>query len=450
MERTAYQQALDYLFGHIDYSKSHAAMLEPENFDLGRVYRFMERLGNPHQAYPVIHIAGSKGKGSTAALCASALQAARYRVGLYTSPHVEAYTERFRIDGREISQASFVELVSKIKPAVRTVADLTAFEIEAGLAFWHFARSKIDVAVIEVGLGGRLDATNVVMPVVSVITPISYDHVPILGSTLAEIAAEKGGIIKPGRPLVLAPQPPEAARTLQQIAVERGAPLCRVGSEIQFEILETGLSGQRLTIIPAAPWSYVPGAVELEIPLLGPHQAENAATALAALLVGGQDEIRIDLESIRTGFARVAWPGRFEILQREPPLIIDAAHNRHSALRLRQTLDQYFSGYPVHLVFGALADKDVGGMLEELAPRLARLYACQSENPRRMPAAQIAAIAEQLGLAASVHQTIPDAVHMARQRQAAAGGLVLATGSLTTAGAVRTYWREMSNAPQGA
>nr|HNB55093.1 folylpolyglutamate synthase/dihydrofolate synthase family protein [Anaerolineales bacterium] len=338
----SYSSALTYLNRFLDHSKTHAANLAPENFDLQRVHTLLNYLGNPHHAYPVIHIAGTKGKGSTAAFCAGALQAAGYRTGFYTSPHLEEYTERFQINRAPISQTEFVVLVEDIQPFVAQIPSITSFEIEAVLAFWYFARQQVQAAVIEVGMGGRLDATNVVSPLVSVITTISLDHVPILGNTVAEIAGEKGGIIKAGRPVISSPQLGPAREVIHAIARERHAPLIQVDEQVTFRPVSAGLEGQRFEV------SYRDEPpVELEISLLGPHQIENATTAYTALRVANEQGLNLSPNSIRDGLAATSWPGRFEIFKHAPnPIILDGAHNQDSARRLRQTLDQYFPARP--------------------------------------------------------------------------------------------------------
>src|SRR5512139_562549 len=202
---TQYNKALDYLYSFVDYSLKHSSDLAKAEFNLDRMFALMDALGNPQAKYPILHVAGTKGKGSVSALCASALQAAGYRVGLYTSPHLHEYTERIQVAGQPISFEQLVELVEEIKPAVSRIPKLTTFEITTALGFLAFAKQDVNAAVIEVGLGGRLDATNVVMPKVSVITSLSYDHMAVLGDTLAKIAGEKAGIIKPGIPVVSSP-----------------------------------------------------------------------------------------------------------------------------------------------------------------------------------------------------------------------------------------------------
>ena len=245
---TAYNQALDYLYSFIDYSLKKAAELAKAEFKLERMFALLEMLGNPQDAYPTLHVAGTKGKGSTSALMAWGLSANGYKTGLYISPHLQDFAERIQIDGKPIAHDELARLVEEMKPFVAQVPQLTTFEITTALGFLYFARQKVDAAVIEVGLGGRLDATNVITPRVSVITSLSYDHMAVLGNTLTLIAGEKAGIIKPGVPVVSAPQADEALTVLERISAERGSPMTLVGRDIEFEAREHSLDGQSLTI----------------------------------------------------------------------------------------------------------------------------------------------------------------------------------------------------------
>lgn len=438
-----YPNARTYLNQFLDHSKTHAANLAPENFNLARVHSLLARVGDPHRAYPAIHIAGTKGKGSTAAFCAAALQTAEYRTGLYTSPHLEEYTERFQIDRVPISHEAFATLVADIQPAVEQIPHITSFEIEAVLAFWHFAREGVQAAVIEVGMGGRLDATNVVDPLVSVITTISLDHVPILGNTIAEIAGEKAGIIKMNRPVVSSPQTEAARGVIEAVARERHAPLVQVGEQVKYTARGAGLAGQTIEVIFREE-----SPVVLEIPLLGPHQVENAATAYVALRVAREEGLAISEEAIRRGFASVAWAGRFEIVVREPvPIILDGAHNQDSARRLRETLDQYFPERPTVLVFGVSGDKNVSEMLAELRPahaeagKILTLVATQAAHARAMPAAQLSARAAEAGYATEARETVREAFAYARGI-VPRGGIILVTGSIFVAGEARAFLRE--------
>jgi dihydrofolate synthase/folylpolyglutamate synthase len=325
-----------------------------------------------------------------------------------------------------------IDLVEEIKPAVAKIPKLTTFEITTALGLLAFARNDVNAAVVEVGLGGRLDATNIVMPKVSVITSLSYDHMAVLGDTLAKIAGEKAGIIKQGVPVVSAPQPAEALEVLERVAEEKGCPFVLVGRDVKFERLESSLDGQKLAI------SDQQSVTSLGIPLLGEHQVRNAATAYAALKVSG---IEILNESIQTGFSQVKWPARFEILQRKPPVIIDSAHNRDSALRLRQTLDEYFPNRQVILIFCALEDKDVIGMLTELKPRLEKVIATRADHPRAPSADWIAEQVKKVGIPVEAISSVSDALERALEL-ADKQKVVLSAGSVAFAGEVSATWQK--------
>ena len=442
-----YNQALDYLYSFVDYSLKHISELARAEFNLDRMFALLasRELGNPQKQYPIIHVAGTKGKGSVAALCASALRAAGYKTGLYTSPHLRDYVERIQINGEPISHQHLIELVEEVEPAVARIPKLTTFEITTAIGLLVFAKNDVTAAVIEVGLGGRLDATNIVTPTVSVITSLSYDHMAVLGNTLAAIAGEKAGIIKQGIPVVSAPQADEALQVIERVAIERGCPFILVGEDVRFERLESSLDGQslRLSSIHFPPFdraqgklSRQPHALDLAIPLLGAHQIENAAIAYTALKTSG---IPIADEAIREGFARVKWPGRFEILRREPPVVVDSAHNRDSARRLRETLDEYFPEVPVILIFCALEDKDITGMLEELKPRLECVVATRADHPRapdaQWTADQVTKVGIPVGAVTPVSRALERALELAKNEK-----LVLSAGSVAFAGEVRTAW----------
>jgi dihydrofolate synthase / folylpolyglutamate synthase len=450
-----YQHALDFLYSFVDYSLTRAPQLTADKFDLGRMQQLMDRLGNPERQYPVIHVAGTKGKGSVSAMCASVLKEAGYRVGLYTSPHLQDYAERIQIDNLPIPHAQLVELVAQIEPLTREITGLTTFELTTAIAFLWFARSGVQAAVAEVGLGGRLDATNVVDPLVSVITTLSYDHMSVLGNTLGQIATEKAGIIKPGRPVVSAPQKPEALEVIQSTAAVRGSPLSLIGRDLLFGPLEHSLDGQNFFVWTAGQQAQVDAFIEtrgqsvwepvqLCIPLLGYHQVENAATAYTALCVAREHGLKIGDDAIRRGLERVVWPGRFEVLRRDPPLVIDSAHNGDSALKLRLALDDYFGGLPVILIFGVSEDKDVRAIMSALLPRVSKVIATQSVHPRAMQAGKIVEMVHQFGMPARAVLPVEDALEAALQ-EADGSAAVVATGSLFVAAAIRSVWNERLN-----
>lgn len=438
-----YQKALDYIYSYVNFSMTRQQNLSPENFDLTRMFALMEALENPQDDYPIIHVAGSKGKGSVCAFCESALRDQGYKVGLYTSPHLKDYEERIQISGEPIPRLDLVDLVDEIKPYVAAIPRLTTFEITTALAFLYFARKEVDIAVIEVGLGGRLDATNVLTPIVSVITALYLEHTYVLGDTLPEIAAEKAGIIKPGVPVVLAPQRESTGEVVAEIAARQDSPLTLLGVDYQYKRVEASLDGQIFTIENTG-GAQLANQEKLNIHLLGPHQIENAAIAYVALQIARQQGIAIDNKSIRQGFINTKWSARFEVLQREPkPVVIDAAHNPGAAVKLRETLDEYFHDLPIWLVFGVSEDKDIEGMLAELKYRVRKIYCVRAAHPRAMDAEALAEKSRRLGKPVEAIENVGDALEAAL-KDASEGAVILVTGSIFVAASGRIAWFERS------
>jgi len=442
-----YQEALDFLYSFIDYSLKRNFRNAAEKFNLDRMREFMRYLGNPQKDYKIIHVAGTKGKGSVSAFCASVLRAEGYVTGLYTSPHMVEFTERICVNGHQIPKKALVEAVEMIKPITQKVPEITTFELTTALAFHYFSQQKVDYAVFEVGLGGRLDATNIVDPLVSVITSISYDHVQILGNTLSEIAGEKGGIIKPDKPVVVSPQKEEARLKLENIARERNSPMIQVGRDYLFAADAHSLDGQTFLVWTPEEQPMVDEFIEsagraiwsplrFQIPLLGFHQVENAATAYAALQTAEKFGLSLSQKAYQDGFSYVSWPGRMEILRRHPPVVIDSAHNRYSALRLRQAMDDYFPGLPILLVFGASEDKDIEGMFQELLPRVQRVITTQSIHPRAIDAGKLVEFVHRCGSSAQAITPIEDAFKQALE-EAGQDAVILITGSVFVAAAAR-------------
>jgi dihydrofolate synthase/folylpolyglutamate synthase len=455
MTRMTYDDALDYLYSFVDYSLQRTYRYSPQTFDLGRMRVLLDLLGNPQDSYPVIHVAGTKGKGSVSALTASALRAAGYRTGFYTSPHLVDFAERIQLNGHDISHERLSELTEQIRPVVAKVPGLTTFEITTALAFMYYAAEKAEAAVIEVGLGGRLDATNVVHPVLSVITSLSYDHTHLLGHTLAEIAREKAGIVKPGVPVVSAPQESEALRVLKLIAEERQSPFILVGRDWLFAPLRRSLDGQSLTIWSAASqeqvndylrrgqpqqWEWVPP--RFDIPLLGYHQVINATVSYAALQVANTRGLRIPEEAIREGFRTVEWPARFQILHRAPFVVVDSAHNRDSARRLRTALDDYFPSRKVILIFGASSDKDINGILDELIPRVSQVIVTHAEHPRASETDDLVERIRARGCPAEAVVPVKQALAKALENTAEED-VVLSAGSMFVSADVLRDWPEV-------
>ncbi len=447
-----YEDALDFLYSFIDYSLKRNFRNAAEKFNLDRMRAFMSLLGNPQDDYEIIHVAGTKGKGSVSALCASTLKAEGYAVGLYTSPHMVRFTERIKINDQEISKEQVVKIVDRMKPVTEKIPEITTFELMTAMAFLHFSWQKVDYGVFEVGLGGRLDATNIVKPLVSVITSISYDHVKILGNTLSEIAGEKGGIIKEGIPVVVAPQKEEARLKLEQIAQERNAPLIQVGRDYLYAADSHSLDSQHFLVWTPNEQPMVDEFIEsggrdiwsplrLRIPLLGFHQVENAATAYAALKTAEKLGVSLSQNAYRKGFSNVIWPGRMEVINKYPTILLDSAHNRYSALRLRQTLDDYFPGLPVIMVFGASEDKDIEGMYQELLPRVRRVITTQSIHPRAIEAEKLEELAHRFGRSALAVTPVEDALDLALQ-EAGQEAVILVTGSIFVVAAVKEIFSE--------
>jgi dihydrofolate synthase / folylpolyglutamate synthase len=425
-----YSDALAYLNQFINYERSQPQRYAPETLSLDRVNHLLDPLERPDRAYRAIHIAGTKGKGSTAAMIESSLRVAGYRTGFYTSPHLHTFRERMRVNNEFITREQFAQLVDEIEPHVAAVEGVTWFEIVTAIAFLFFAQSKIDVAVLEVGLGGRFDATNVVTPIVSVITSLSMDHMNLLGNSIEQIALEKAGIIKRHVPVVSAPQVPEALDVIRRVARMRGAPLTVV---------------QRMNS-PAA----TPSRLEADFayqtpnefggksatPLLGAHQLINASAAVTALRVANQHGLAISEEAIHQGLATVQWPGRLEVLSREPLLVVDGAHNGDSAQKLAQALRDVFRCEKWTLIIGISADKDMAAILDGLLPIAERVIVTRASNSR---AASIEALGAQVtnrGHTPTLVTTVADALEIALHDRSP----IIITGSLFTVADGREAW----------
>jgi dihydrofolate synthase/folylpolyglutamate synthase len=348
---------------------------------LERVKALLGALGNPERRYTLVQVGGTNGKGSVSAMLAAMLKAAGRHVGLYTSPHLVSFRERIRVDGEAIAEDAVTDGVEALGTLIARF-DASMFEATTVLALDHFAAEAVDVAVLEVGLGGRLDATTVGHPAVTVITRLDLDHQAVLGPTLADIAREKAAIIRSGVAITAA-QDPEAAAIVAARAATAGVPLQVEGEDLHVELHHRDLRGQRLSMRGPG-WALAP----LTIPLLGHYQPQNALLATAAAHALGTPAA-----AIRTGLARVQWPGRFQVIGVQPTLVLDGAHNVAGARALVASLDAYFRGQALTLVLGILADKDARGMLDVLAPRAARLIVTAPSNPRAMSPAALAALA---------------------------------------------------------
>ncbi len=458
----AYEDALDYLYSFINFEAKKQDRYMANKLDHTRPRRLLEALGTPYTRYPSLHIAGTKGKGSTAAICAYALRAAGYTVGLYTSPHLQDFRERIRIltpddvDGR-ISQPQFVHHINQIRAVEAQFPDITWFEILTAIAFLHFAEVGVDVAVVEVGLGGRLDATNVITPLVSVITRLSLDHTELLGNTLSEIAYEKGGIIKPGIPVITAHQEPDAQAKLEEIAQERGCQLTTVGQDWLYHGGDSPGSTwavfhqptrQQLIIEHNPAPELIPPGTQFELPLGGDHQLENATLALAALQHVQPHFPRLTLPVLQAGLASVRWPGRLDIIHpgsdRTPMLLVDCAHNPDAVHKLREALQHSFTYRRLWLIFGAPADKDVPHMLADLLPLAHHTTMTTASHPRSATPEELAGMGAELGFAVTA---VPD-MHTALTtiwQQAQPGDLICVTGSIVVVGDLLNQWESLQS-----
>jgi dihydrofolate synthase/folylpolyglutamate synthase len=459
----SYHDALAFIYSYIDYERKG-----PEGFapSLSRVTDLLAALGNPHTDFSALLIAGTKGKGSTAAMSESVLRAAGYRTGLYISPHLHTFRERIRVGGQMISGPEMAALIRRLQPIVEKIPGITPFEIITALAFTYFARCGVEVAVLEVGLGGRLDATNVVDPAIAVITSISYDHTQLLGDTLALIASEKAGIIKPSATVVSAPQMPEALAIIERVCRENRAGLILVGRDWMWEAKKSDLKGQRFSVRRTARGQYPcllsdAELSDLWIPLLGRHQLANATTAIAAVCHMERAGFPVSGEAIKEGLARTQWPGRLEILpapagqvSRQPLIVLDSAHNGDSALKLREALRDLFPDRGIVLVFGASSDKDIRGMMQILLPEARHIIATQSRHPRSADPQDIKLLARQQGHDVEVQAAVPAALEraleLAEEIEGAAefaGALICVTGSIFIVANAREYWAKRTGNP---
>ena len=440
-----YPETIAYLYSLIDYEKIRIERYTTETHNLSRVERLLALMGNPHTRFPAVHIAGTKGKGSTAAMCEACLRAAGYRTGFYISPHLHTFRERIQVGGRKIDRGDVVALVEETRPLIERVPDVTYFEVITALGFLHFARSKVDIAVVEVGLGGRLDATNVLMPEVSVVTALSLEHTYLLGDTLAEIAYEKAGIIKPGIPVVSAPQRTEAIQVIEAISRERGVTLTEVGRDWHYQPGPADWDGQSFTVSRVTGKSSELGG-EYRIPLIGRHQLENATCAIATMDILRQHGFRIPAETVREGVRRVNWPGRLEVLSHEPVGVGDGAHNPHSAQVLREALEEWFPDRRWVMIFGASADKDVAGMLNILLPITDYVIVTRSDHPRAASPVELADEVAAIGSGAEISVGVRKSIQRGLATMNPGSGL-LATGSLHLVADVREEWARYAGIP---
>lgn len=417
-----YSDTIDFLYG---------IRLFGQKLGLETMQYLLHLMGDPQNSLRFIHIAGTNGKGSVAAMLHAALSTAGYRTGLYTSPHLVSFCERFQIDGQPIAESDVIRLVEEIKPLLEQVGAHpefhapTFFEAITAIALQYFREQKVDVVVWETGLGGRLDATNIVTPLVSVLTNIAFDHTQYLGETLSQIAMEKCGIIKQGVPVVTACAAPEALAVIRKTAAARASHLTIIGQEVRAVRLSENEQYQRVKLTGTRD-EYGP----LMIPLLGEHQTVNCATAVAALEATG---LSLTPRQVQEGLAQTTWPGRFQIVRHNPTVVLDGAHNAAAAEKLAATLREHFANQELTLVLGVLRDKNYDQMCQILAPLATRVLCVPVNSERTCDPDQLARWCKAANATAqvSVRRNVAEAYTEATKRKE--GGIVI-TGSLFLVG----------------
>lgn len=413
--------------GAIDYINN--VTWRESRLGLSRVVALLERIGNPQDALRYVHVAGTNGKGSVCAMLASVLTAAGYKTGLFTSPFITRFNERIQVDGEEISDADLATVTDYIRGEADAMEDHpTEFELVSVLAFEYFRRAGCDIVVLEVGLGGRLDATNVIQtPEAAVITAIDYDHTAELGNTLEAIAGEKGGIIKPGGDVVLYPQQPGPERIIEELCQTQSARLHKVDLG-PIVPREDSLAGQVFDYGPLT---------GLRIPLLGSYQLANAAIVLTALQVLAARGWEISGEDLRQGLAAVRWPARFELVAQSPALIVDGGHNPQCVEALAGNLERYYPGRKFVFLTGVMADKDFSTMFAPVLGLAEAVFTVTPDNPRALPATELAEFFKQQGIAEVVACESVEAGVAAARARAGKDGIVCAFGSFYMAGQIR-------------
>jgi dihydrofolate synthase/folylpolyglutamate synthase len=431
MAMMTYPATVQFLYG----LQQHGIKLGLET-----IRALLARVGDPHRGYPVVHIGGTNGKGSTAAMTASMLQAAGHRVGLYTSPHLVDFRERIRVDGVMIPEARVSALVEVLREAAAPDLAPTFFEFTTALACRYFAECRVDVAVLEVGLGGRFDATNVVTPLASAITSIGLDHEAYLGSTIEAIAFEKAGIVKPGAPVVLGRMDAPARQVIEERASHEGAPLYSLDREFRCDgdsTADCGYTGLKRAY------------QHLHCPLQGRFQLDNLACALALIELAHDGGLVVPETAVRTGLQQVAWEGRMEVLGQGPMIVVDGAHNPAAARVLADALADWRRAHPtghVTLIVGMMRDKHPKEFLAPLLPLADTLILTQADLPRASTGAELRALLAEIAPSALVAPTPADAMALAK-RSAAPSDLICVTGSLMLVGEIKALFRGCSLSP---
>lgn len=442
-------EALDLIYSLVDYSMTHVKDISSDVFSLDAIRKLTSFLGDPQKSYPIIHIAGTKGKGSVCAMLAAALQNAGFKTGLYTSPHLIKFNERIMINGEMISDEEIISLTNRIMEKIEMMdIHVSSFEFTTAMAFEYFKEQGVDFAVIETGLGGRLDATNIVDPILTIITSVSLDHTGFLGNTIEKIAAEKAGIIKNNIPVICGCQPyPEAVRVIRETAAKKNSPWISVADRYHFinqrnqgapdsmiiwRVENQGLMERYCSSEKESVWKpYV-----IPLSLAGQHQLQNAAAVFAALNKLKSKYNLLDQNKAFEGIGKTFWPCRFELLCESKLLIVDGAHNIDSIRKLNAVLERYYGSGKIICIFGASEDKALYEMINELAPHVDRFIMTRSTNPRAASPQQLASIAASIGRDNTITETLKDAYNI-YENDPDKDVCYIAAGSLFVAGGIR-------------
>lgn len=460
----SYESAIEFLYGRINYERVDSQAYSTSDFKLDRMRVLLSKLGNPQDRIPAVHVAGTKGKGSTCSMIAGVLTAAGKRAGLYISPHISAFEERMTVNGVRPTPAELLNLVNRLLPVVAEMDRLpgqmqpTYFELATALAWLYFCDLQVDIAVLETGLGGRLDSTNICRPMVCVITNVSRDHTHILGSTIRQIAWEKAGIVKANVPVISGVSQPEAIEIVEQLCIERGAPLTLLGRDLFVSNRQVAASEELSNSKDSTSASYVDIETEnvrfdgLPVALRGSHQGTNTALAVAAIDQLRQQGIDISDKALRCGLVGVEWPGRVEVVSHHPTVVIDAAHNWESARALVATLAADFHPHRKILIFAATRDKDVSGLLRLLVPTFDTIiFTKYHDNPRGVPATELRSLIHSISNRPVHLVENPLAAWNFAKKLAGRDDLVAITGSFFLVAELRdTVMKEAGQSPASA
>jgi dihydrofolate synthase / folylpolyglutamate synthase len=431
-----YIESLRYLYGLADFERSGRFSSRP---DLAPVLALLHELDDPHLGRVTVHIAGSKGKGSVAAMAESILRAGGLRTGLFTSPHLHRFPERIQIDAQPVSTQEFAEGLTEVAAAIERVKmqlpdrPIVTFDALTAVGFLLYRKHKVQAQVIEVGLGGLLDSTNVFETKdCAVITNIGLEHRDILGDTIPEIARQKAGIIVAGCPTIMAPQRESAADVIREVAAEKNSPLTEVALVCNLRRDSAGSDSQTFRLRTPR------GGYQAKLPLLGKHQLDNAATAILAVESLTKSGTAISEEAVKQGLESVRWPGRIEVIKHRPLIVVDSAHTADSARRLRDTLLEYLRVDRATLIIGVMGDKDLEGLASAIEPATLRVIATQADHPRALPAEEVAKVFRPLSIETFVEPKLGAAIDMATALSTASDAVVI-LGSIALAGEARAH-----------